>query len=335
MKAIVTKYHGATNTRGSRMSAKAEGVPSISVPYDHDLGTMENHAAVAKKLKDKYKWSGPMTGGGLPNGDFAWTFKGSYEINPKARDGALTFKDLSVNDTFDFVAPNEAGRFNSFYDRCIKTSARKYKSLETGIEYTVGSYQAKVYHVKSATHENPSPRDGGRTAYIRRKSQITKKPPVKRLKKRRAKNWDRPTKGRFPNPIQKAEFSNGGFVLHKVTLPDVAGTFSAWYDASGKLLDAEQRTSSGVSRTVKPGGKAWLGLESRGRIHKNPAPRGFVIYAQGTGKRMNFDGTKFSERTPKIYGNARAAEGAAMNMLAKYPVLKKYKVWVGPESPKA
>lgn len=43
------------------------------------------------------------------------------------------------------------------------------------------------------------PRDS-RTAYIRRRSQITKKPPRKRLKKRRAKNFDRPTKGRFPNP---------------------------------------------------------------------------------------------------------------------------------------
>lgn len=43
------------------------------------------------------------------------------------------------------------------------------------------------------------PRDS-RTAYIRRRSQITKKPPRKRLKKRRAKNFDAPRKGRFPNP---------------------------------------------------------------------------------------------------------------------------------------
>lgn len=49
--------------------------------------------------------------------------------------------------------------------------------------------------------------DGGRTRYIRRPSQITKKKPTKRLRKRRGKNYDRPTKGRFPNPSRK------GFVI--------------------------------------------------------------------------------------------------------------------------
>lgn len=39
-----------------------------------------------------------------------------------------------------------------------------------------------------------------RSTYIRRRSQITKKAPRKRLKKRRAINFDRPRKGRFPNP---------------------------------------------------------------------------------------------------------------------------------------
>lgn len=44
--------------------------------------------------------------------------------------------------------------------------------------------------------------NASRTRYIRRPSQITKKSPRKRLRKRRAKNFDRPTKGRFPNPVK-------------------------------------------------------------------------------------------------------------------------------------
>lgn len=37
-------------------------------------------------------------------------------------------------------------------------------------------------------------------SYIRRPSQITKRAPSKRLRKRRVKNINRPSKGRFPNP---------------------------------------------------------------------------------------------------------------------------------------
>lgn len=37
-------------------------------------------------------------------------------------------------------------------------------------------------------------------SYVRRPSQITKRAPSKRLRKRRVKNITRPAKGRFPNP---------------------------------------------------------------------------------------------------------------------------------------
>lgn len=33
MKAIITKYHPAGNVRGARISAKAEGVKGVSIPY--------------------------------------------------------------------------------------------------------------------------------------------------------------------------------------------------------------------------------------------------------------------------------------------------------------
>jgi hypothetical protein len=48
--------------------------------------------------------------------------------------------------------------------------------------------------------------------------------------------------------IQHSTFKNGGYVLHKVM---VNGTkYSAWFDAAGKLLDAEQITRSNVARPV-------------------------------------------------------------------------------------
>jgi hypothetical protein len=56
----------------------------------------------------------------------------------------LKFNQLPIGATFDFVSPN--GAFNSFYDRCQKISPRKYKSLQTGAEYTVGSVLANTYH---------------------------------------------------------------------------------------------------------------------------------------------------------------------------------------------
>lgn len=61
--------------------------------------------------------------------------------------------------------------------------------------------------VKRGAAQRRASVDGGRTAYIRRPSQITKKKPTKRLRKRRGKNYDRPTKGRFPNPQKR------GFVI--------------------------------------------------------------------------------------------------------------------------
>lgn len=52
----------------------------------------------------------------------------------------------------------------------------------------------------SSREENPVPRSSvARAKYIGKKSQITKKAPTERLKKRRAKNTD---VGYFPNPVE-------------------------------------------------------------------------------------------------------------------------------------
>lgn len=65
--AIVTKYHGPTNLRGSRIVARSQAGAKI-VSYDHSLNAEDNHKAAAKALATKLGWSGHWSGGGLPDG---------------------------------------------------------------------------------------------------------------------------------------------------------------------------------------------------------------------------------------------------------------------------
>jgi hypothetical protein len=67
MIAITTKFHGATNTRGSRITATM-GQSRATVPYDHALTAEGNHAAAAKAIAQrrlvKGEWiSAPVAGG--------------------------------------------------------------------------------------------------------------------------------------------------------------------------------------------------------------------------------------------------------------------------------
>lgn len=56
-----------------------------------------------------------------------------------------TFADLLVGDYFDFAGDP---RTTTFWDACEKISERKYRSLETGLEYRVGSKHTHVFHVQ-------------------------------------------------------------------------------------------------------------------------------------------------------------------------------------------
>lgn len=68
MKAIVTKYHGATNTRGARISASDEDGNRISIPYPYELSGEAVHLRAARALCSKMKWNGNLAGGSLKNG---------------------------------------------------------------------------------------------------------------------------------------------------------------------------------------------------------------------------------------------------------------------------
>ena len=68
MKAITTKYLGATNTRGSRIKAFDMDGNSITIPYPHDLSGEDVHRAAAQALCAKMNWSGMLIGGATSGG---------------------------------------------------------------------------------------------------------------------------------------------------------------------------------------------------------------------------------------------------------------------------
>jgi len=77
MQAIITKYFGPTNSRGSRIKAQC-AAGSITIDYPHELSGRACHAVAAKALLNKLNWTDPtygaLMGGQLPNGDYAFVF---------------------------------------------------------------------------------------------------------------------------------------------------------------------------------------------------------------------------------------------------------------------
>ena len=59
--AIVTKYHGPTNFRGARVSAKAQAGTKF-YSWDHALDTDANHGAAAQMYAEARGWT--TNGGG-------------------------------------------------------------------------------------------------------------------------------------------------------------------------------------------------------------------------------------------------------------------------------
>jgi hypothetical protein len=65
--AIITKFHGPTNVKGSRYSARANA-GRIILNSDHSVDYQRNHILAAQALAKKLGWKGVWSGGGLPNG---------------------------------------------------------------------------------------------------------------------------------------------------------------------------------------------------------------------------------------------------------------------------
>lgn len=78
--AIITKYLGPTDTKGSRFKAPCSA-GSVTVSYDYSLGSTENHQAAAQALCEKLGWTTDrapgfqhMVSGGLPDGSYCHVF---------------------------------------------------------------------------------------------------------------------------------------------------------------------------------------------------------------------------------------------------------------------
>lgn len=93
MKAIITKYIPATNTKPSRVKATAEGVPPLimscnaamdKLDYD-ELQDQNMHHVVANALRDRCGWTGGLIGGGLPDqSGYCFVFKPARAALAKA-----------------------------------------------------------------------------------------------------------------------------------------------------------------------------------------------------------------------------------------------------------
>lgn len=66
MQAIITRYHGPTDHRGSRITARAYA-GAVTVPWDHALNPFQNHHAAAQALSRRMGWTSPLIGASLPD----------------------------------------------------------------------------------------------------------------------------------------------------------------------------------------------------------------------------------------------------------------------------
>jgi hypothetical protein len=74
MKAITTKYHGPTNTRGSRITADDGDGNRITVSYDHSASMgADVHSQADIALCRKMNWKGELIAGATKDG-YAFVF---------------------------------------------------------------------------------------------------------------------------------------------------------------------------------------------------------------------------------------------------------------------
>ena len=77
MQAIICKYFGPTNVKGSRIKAQCEA-GSITIDYPHELSGQAVYRKAAEALVVKLGWTescyGGLLGGQLPSGDYVFVF---------------------------------------------------------------------------------------------------------------------------------------------------------------------------------------------------------------------------------------------------------------------
>lgn len=68
MKAISTRYKGATDTKGSRIIATDCDGNRVTISYPHELSGEAVHRAAADALCSKMGWTGQLVGGSTKQG---------------------------------------------------------------------------------------------------------------------------------------------------------------------------------------------------------------------------------------------------------------------------
>lgn len=81
MKAIITKFHGPTNTKGARYSAFDSDRNRVIVSIDYALSSEQNHDRAALALCQKLGWTGELCSGGIRSGN-VYVFTGAYRDRP-------------------------------------------------------------------------------------------------------------------------------------------------------------------------------------------------------------------------------------------------------------
>ncbi len=69
MKAIMTKYHGPTNSRGSRIKAIDLDGNSVYLSFDPEWNHDTAHREAAKALCRKMRWTGTLAQGSIKGGE--------------------------------------------------------------------------------------------------------------------------------------------------------------------------------------------------------------------------------------------------------------------------
>lgn len=64
--AIVTRYAGPTNHRGSRIIVRAQA-GRMTVPWDDALDVADNHRSAARAFAQRWDWAGEWMGGAMPD----------------------------------------------------------------------------------------------------------------------------------------------------------------------------------------------------------------------------------------------------------------------------
>lgn len=77
MQAIICKYFGPTNSKGSRIKAQCSA-GSITISYPHELSGQAVYRKAAEALVAKLGWTeahhGSLLGGQLHSGDYVFVF---------------------------------------------------------------------------------------------------------------------------------------------------------------------------------------------------------------------------------------------------------------------